>query len=435
MAAPGGGAPGGGGPPPGGGAPGGGAGGAPGGGALGGGALAMMAMAPADFVAAVRAIVPGQAPADFVAAVRAIMPEQAAQPRGSRVAPLLEVRNQVLFPGGNRDDRGSTTLPGQLLTATTAVFIESFRGFHQVVTNALRAHTQLTPAEQAILLAVHDPWPGDDALPVTPLTASEDAHLLCFLRRATIDIDKGVISMATSGYPSETAAVLVTQGRRLLARIIALGTKFCAAQNLPAQKWRDTALAGQELFSRTTTDFSAIYAWASMATMAAAAYLEAAGQTAAVKTDVWMLTKGLHVGMGVTVSDYTTTSPHNMLVRVAAYAEAMIQVSYSLGTGFAMQAQAQPYAQPDAFGLAAIEETALPEVLVLAAEVRHLQEQVRQQGLQQPAQQQPNWQSHGSPHPGQGPGWSPQPPPWQPPWQQPPPPWQQPQPQPQPPWQ
>jgi hypothetical protein len=49
-----------------------------------------------------------------------------------------------------------------------------------------------------------------------------------------------------------------------------------------------------------------------------------------------------------------------MLQKVAAYAEAMIKISYSHGTRFASQAQAQPYAQPEAFGLAASEEPPVP---------------------------------------------------------------------------
>jgi hypothetical protein len=248
-------------------------------------------------------------PEAFLAAVRAIVPEQAQQ-RVSRLQPLLNQGDNVLFPGGDRDDRGSTTRPGQLQAGTTEAFVESFPGFRQAVTTAFRAHTDLTAAEQAVLLAVHDPLPA--VLPASPLTATEDAHLLCFLQRATIGLNKGVLSMAIAGYPSESAAVLVTQGRRLLAHIIAEGTKYCAAQNLPAKKWRETALQGKEILSRTPAAFSDIYAWASMATQAAAAFLEANGQLDALRTDVWMVTQGLHAHMGVTVAEFSTTSPQDM---------------------------------------------------------------------------------------------------------------------------
>jgi hypothetical protein len=76
--------------------------------------------------------------------------------------------------------------------------------------------------------------------------------------------------------------------------------------------------------------------------MAATAYLpEAPTQTAAVKHDVWDITKSLHTSMGVTITNYTTTSPQAMLNKVVGYAQTNIAISYRQGTGFASQQAAR----------------------------------------------------------------------------------------------
>ncbi len=152
------------------------------------------------------------------------------------------------------------------------------------------------------------------------LSAAEDAHLLIFLQRATVDLNSGILASAIAGYPTEAPAAVVTQGRRLLAHIVAQGTRLCTAQNLPAQRWRETLHAGQDLFRRSPPNHSALLNWAAVASLAAASYLgESPGQATAMKTDVWRLTQGLHRDMGVAVSTYVTTTAPALLRVVVEY--------------------------------------------------------------------------------------------------------------------
>ena len=322
---------------------------------------------------------PAMTPQEFVEAVRAIPAPAPALPAVSRLQSLLDARNETLFPGPARDG----SLPGQLLATNAEAFVGSFRGFMQSAAGVMRAYSSLPAADQAVLLANHDPWP--DALPASPLSAVEDAHLLIFLQRATIDLDSGILSSAIASYPSEGPADVVTQGRRLLAHIVAQGTRLCTAQNLPAQKWRDTLRTGHEIVSRSPPAHSVLLNWAAVASLAAASYLkESPGQAAAIKHDVWSLTQSLHRDMGVAVTAYATTTAPALLRNVVEYAERMLAISYNNGTGFLVE-------QPYAVGLAAVDDSATSATVALAAEVRHLQDQVHEL-RQQPAQQQQSWQ-------------------------------------------
>ena len=79
---------------------------------------------------------PPLTPEEWVAAVRAAAPAPAPPaPPGSRLADLLKVSNEVLFPSGSGKDG-----QGQLITTNAETVISSFRPFLQTVTLALRSH-------------------------------------------------------------------------------------------------------------------------------------------------------------------------------------------------------------------------------------------------------------------------------------------------------
>ena len=92
-------------------------------------------------------------PQEFVEAVRAIPAPAPALPAVSRLQSLLDARNETLFPGPARDG----SLPGQLLAPNAEAFVGSFRGFMQSAAGVFRAYSSLPAADQAVLMANHDP--------------------------------------------------------------------------------------------------------------------------------------------------------------------------------------------------------------------------------------------------------------------------------------